>query len=127
MDISNVRERFLSSLSQRGTLQQMLNITPRVARELEVQNLLFSCRILKELEASSEVLAASVHLSNLVAPSASLDMDIDAQARYQMAGVLWDQEESAMSIRMLQELEGDTVSQKTNTVSRSRLLALLVC
>ena len=66
-------------------------------------------------------------LSKLAEPCAALGMNIDAAAKFDLANVLWDQGEMTASIRMLQQLKGQSDLHKQSIpLSRAELLVTLV-
>lgn len=66
-------------------------------------------------------------LSKLAQTCASKDINIDGAAKFDLANVLWDQGEMTTSIRMLQQLNGQTdLHRQTIPISRAELLVTLV-
>lgn len=72
-------------------------------------------------------LKSAMYLSSLIEPCQGLNIDIEAVARFEAAGMLWDQGELTASIRILQGLRGALdVSQQTVRIGSAELLAKLV-
>jgi hypothetical protein len=71
---------------------------------LEVKNLMASCGISKQLQASQELLASATYLADIVPVCLDVGLDIADDAQQTLAEVLWDQGEHSTSVRMLQQL-----------------------
>lgn len=76
---------------------------------------------------SQASLKAAISLSKLAEPCAELGMNIEGAAKFDLANVLWDQGEMTASIRMLQQLKGQTdLHKQAIPLSRAELLVTLV-
>jgi hypothetical protein len=129
-DIAHIlfcRETLFSSVNKRPYLRTAMNLTSRNSQLYEVKALRESFKISRDFEGSQESLKAAMSLSKQVEPSASLGLNIEGAAKFDVANVLWDQGEMATSIRMLQQLneQGD-LHKQTLSVSRAEVLASLV-
>ena len=91
-------------LSGNSTLQSILRLKASDARRLEVKNLIASCGISRQLQASQELLASATYLADIVPVCLDVGLDIADDAQQTLAEVLWDQGEHSTSVRMLQQL-----------------------
>ncbi|KAL2270361.1 hypothetical protein VTJ83DRAFT_2545 [Remersonia thermophila] len=125
-DVSQIlscRETTLSMWSQHHGLRAT-GLTPADARLLQVRGLLLSSDIFRFHRANQETLNLSTTLTDLIRSSESLGLSIDAAVKMETANALWDQGEMITSIRMLQNIAGDSsLKKQTVPVSRSDLLS----
>lgn len=125
--ILSSRETLLSVLISSPKLQDMLHVSPRDVRSLEVQALLTSSSLSRKHGALEESLAAATYLSDLAPTCLEAGLNIGAAAQYEVASVLWDHGETSTSIRMLQQLDANfNLQEQASAVARSTLLAKLV-
>lgn len=125
--ILSSRETLLSVLIGSTKLQDMLHVSPRDVRTLEVQALIISSSLSRKHGALEESLAAAMYLSDLAPTCLEAGLNIEAAAQYEVASVLWDHGETSTSIRMLQQLDvSSNLEEQASTVARSTLLAKLV-
>jgi serine-protein kinase ATM len=121
----SVRETLFSSLALRPHLGEIVHATPASSLLFQARALLESSR-LGRLHSAPTPLATATHLSNLVAPCADNGLDIGVAAQFEVANVLWDQDEMVASTRMLQSLQDPAKFRKQDiTVPRSVVLAKL--
>lgn len=74
-----------------------------------------------------ESLAAATHLTEIASECASLGIKVQGAADFEVARVLWEQNESASSIQILRDIARmEDLEQQTIPVGRSGLLAQLV-
>lgn len=105
-----------------------MGLTEREAYSLEVKAIRETLRTSRRLEASQAALNSAIYLSRLVIPSANVGLDIEAVSSFDLAKVLWDQEEKTTSVRILQDLcERNDLHKQVMPISRAQLLADLVC
>ena len=69
-----------------------------------MKNLIASCGISRQLQASQELLASVTYLADIVHVCLDVGLDVADDAQQTLAEVLWDQGEHSTSIRMLQQL-----------------------
>lgn len=125
--VLNAREALFSSIKCRKHLRSAINLSDRDAQLLEIKAIRQSLEVARDHEVSQASLKSAICLSNLTKPCASLGINIDAAAMFDLANVLWDQGEMAASIRMLQQLKGQNdLSKQAIPVSRAELLVTLV-
>ncbi|KAF2398800.1 hypothetical protein EJ06DRAFT_91696 [Trichodelitschia bisporula] len=127
MPILSARETLFSTLSTNKTLQDLMHINGRDARNFEIQNLIASCAISRRQGALQESLAVATKMIDLLPVYKELGLDIEAEVEQEVADVLWDQGEQSTSIRKLQQLITHHASQKVKTSDnkRANLLAKL--
>lgn len=76
---------------------------------------------------SQSSLKSAICLSKLSELCASKGISIEGAAKFDLANVLWDQSEMTASIRMLQQLNGQSdLSKQAVPISRAELLVTLV-
>lgn len=126
--IISCRETIFSSLSKNKTLQGFLKTSQPDARAFEIYALLSSSKMSRRHGALQNALATATYLTHLIEPCKELDLNITAAACFESANVLWDQGEMAASIRMLQDLQQnfDTTKSQLVHIGKSELLAKLV-
>ncbi|KAL9618062.1 MAG: hypothetical protein Q9160_007191 [Pyrenula sp. 1 TL-2023] len=118
------REAMFSSLRIQPHLQKKMGLTEREAYSLEVKATRETLRTSRRLEASQAALNSAIYLSRLVAPSANVGLDIEAVSSFDLAKVLWDQEEKTTSVQILQDLcERNDLHKQVIPISRAQLLA----
>lgn len=97
------------------------------SRILEAQVFRQSLEITRSHGVPQASLKSAISLSRMAEPCAELGMKIDGVARFDLANVLWDQGEMTASIRMLQNLKGQSdLHKQAIPLSRSELLVTLV-
>lgn len=125
--ILSSREALLSALSYRPELQTIVNTGPRETGRLHVLALLNSTRISRSHGDLQNSLATATYLSDLVASTHALGINVEAAVEYEAARVLWDQGEMSASIKMLQLLDTSVdLRKQTIHVGKPELLARLV-
>ncbi|KAK4668469.1 Serine/threonine-protein kinase tel1 [Podospora pseudoanserina] len=125
-DVSQIlscRETTLSMWSQHHKLRAA-TIPPADARFAQIKGLLLSSDIFRFHRQHQETLNLSTTLTDLIQPSETMGLNVDAAIRMEAANSLWDQGEMISSIRMLQAIDKDSsLKKQTIPVSRSDLLA----
>jgi ataxia telangiectasia mutated family protein len=104
----------------------MLHLKAKDARKTEVRNIIESCKLSKQLQASQELLASATYLSDIVPVCESVGLNVAEEAQHLMAEVLWDQGEKPTSIRMLQQIANSYPDGVDNISGKASLLAQLV-
>lgn len=120
-DVSQIlshRQTTLSLLGQKDVLRTS-RITSLEARLAEVRSMLLSSSISRFHQAKQEALSISTTLRDLVAPSETIGLTIDAAVKMEEAHSLWDYGEMISSIRVLQGLHNDAAGLKKQNVSVS--------
>lgn len=121
------RETLFSTLVRKSQLHDLVRCSARESREIEVKTVLDSSRMSRHHGALQDSLKSAMYLSNLIEPCKSLGIGVEAVARFEAAGVLWDQGELTASIRALQWLRSELdLSQQTMRIGSAELLAKLV-
>jgi ataxia telangiectasia mutated family protein len=125
--ILSSRETMFSTLSNNGHLREVMHISLKDVRNVEVEALVSSCTISRQQNALQESLATATYLSDLVPICQQIGLDIETLALNEVADVLWDQGEQSTSIRMLRRLT-ERVHPKAegNGIQQSKMLAKLV-
>lgn len=125
--ILSSREALLSALSYRPELQTIVNTGPRETGRLHILALLNSTRISRSHGDLQNSLTTATYLSDLVASTHALGINVEAAVEYEAARVLWDQGEMSASIKMLQLLDTSVdLRKQTIHVGKPELLARLV-
>jgi ataxia telangiectasia mutated family protein len=120
-------EALFSSLNRRDCLKLSMNLTSRKAQLLYVKVMRETLKISRNHESSQESLKLAITLTKLIGACATLGINIDGAANFDLSNVLWDQGEMTTSIRMLQKLKCQNDLQKQDIpVSRAEVLACLV-
>ncbi|KAI9790800.1 MAG: Serine/threonine-protein kinase tel1 [Peltula sp. TS41687] len=120
------RETLFSAMVRQSYLRDLVQSDIREIRAMEIRSVVESSRMSRNHEALQSALKSAMYLSNLIEPSRRLGIEIEAVARFEAAGVLWDQGEMTASIRMLQRLRGALdPSQQTMRIGSAELLAKL--
>jgi len=119
-------------LSSNPNLQSILRLKASDARRLEVKNLIASCGISRQLQASQELLASATYLADIVPVCLDVGLDVADDAQQTLAEVLWDQGEHSTSIRMLQQLAArsstiDNAAHCPRAVVLAHLVRFLSC
>lgn len=123
-----MRQATFGSLAKQEHLQAATQSDLKVARFLEAQALVGSCKMARSHKVLQHALSAATQLSKVVHSCSSAGIDINAVATLQAANVLWEEGQGIVAIRMLQSLEGDdTTSSQAMTVGKPKILAKLVC
>lgn len=123
----NVREALFSSIKRKDYLKSAFRLSDRDAQLLEVKVIRKSLGITRAHEMSQASLKSAIRLTNLVQPCASLGINIDGAAKYDLANVLWDQGEMTTSIQILQQLNNQNgLSRQSIPINRAELLVTLV-
>jgi ataxia telangiectasia mutated family protein len=116
-----------STLSSNDHLREVMHISLKDVRNVEVEALVSSCTISRQQNALQESLATATYLSDLVPTCHQIGLDIETVALSEVADVLWDQGEQSTSIRMLRRLtEQVHPKMEGNGIQRSKMLAKLV-
>lgn len=122
------RETLFGVLGANSSLQDSMRARTGTIRHMEVEALVSSSNISRRHGALQESLASITYLSDIVPQCKATGLDIDATAKHEVAGVLWDQGESETSIRMRQHLiEHGNFDSQASDISLPVLLAKLVC
>lgn len=121
--ILSCRETTLSLWSRHHKLRPSM-LTPADARLIQIRGMLLSSDIYRFHRANQESLNISTTLTDLIKPSESLGLNIDAAIKIEAANSLWNHGEMISSIRMLQNIDKDSsLKKQTVPVSRSDLLS----
>ncbi|KAK7540314.1 hypothetical protein IWX49DRAFT_592680 [Phyllosticta citricarpa] len=123
--IISSRETLFSLMSKQPGLQAIVDTKPRELRKLQQEALTNSVDIFRRHGALQESLTAATYLVDLVEPCRQLQLETEADAKFQVALVLWDQGEKTTSVRMLQKLEEESRTTNDDFASRSALLTML--
>lgn len=102
-------------LSKKDVLRTS-KVTSLEARLVEVRSLLLSSNIYRFHQARQEALNISTTLRDLVVPSESIGLNIDAAVKVDEAHSLWDYGEMISSIRLLQGLHNNASSLKKQNI-----------
>lgn len=114
-------------LSKSLNLQQVLNVSPKDARTIEMRALLASSALLRQQEAFQACVGNATVLDMLVGRCKSLSLSVDVAAQYEVSNVMWDQTEMVSSIQVLQDIvENANLNAQAIPVARPVLLARLV-
>lgn len=120
-------EALFSSINRKDHLKSAIKLNSPNAQLLEVKVFRESLKICRDHEVPQASLKSAISFSKLAQPCASLGINIDAAAKFDLANVLWDQGEMTTSIRMLQQLnEQNDLHKQAIPVSRAEVLASLV-
>lgn len=126
-EILSWHEALFSSIRKSDILKSRANMTIANSRILEAQVFRQSLEITRSHGVPQASLKSAISLSRMAEPCAELGMKIDGVARFDLANVLWDQGEMTASIRMLQNLKGQSdLHKQAIPLSRSELLVTLV-
>ncbi|EDO00751.1 hypothetical protein SS1G_03224 [Sclerotinia sclerotiorum 1980 UF-70] len=109
----------LSTLSQQPRLRDILNLSPKDTRLVEVHVALISSSLNRAHGALQESLSLTTSLIDLIKPCQSLGMEIEAAVHMETADALWEQGEMTSSIGILRALD-NTSSLKAQTISVGR-------
>ncbi|KAJ4304114.1 Serine/threonine-protein kinase tel1 [Collariella sp. IMI 366227] len=120
--ILSCRETTLSMWSQHHKLRAT-GLTPADARLVQIRGILLSSDIFRFHRANQETLNLSTTLTDLIPSCESLGLSVDAAIRIEAANSLWDHGEMISSIRMLQNIDKESLKKQTVPVSRSDLLS----
>lgn len=97
------------------------------AQLLEVNVIRRSLEVSRDHSMSQASLKSAICLSKLAEPCSSKGINIEGAAKFDLANVLWDQGEMTASIRMLQQLNGQSdLLKQAVPLSRAELLVTLV-
>ncbi|KAK0711501.1 hypothetical protein B0H67DRAFT_491184 [Lasiosphaeris hirsuta] len=124
-DVSQIlscRETTLSMWSQHPQFRSP-TMTTADARLLQLRGMLLSSNIYRFHRANQETLNISTQLTKLMGIFDSCDLSVDAAVRIEAAHSLWDHGEMISSIRMLQNIDKDSLKKQMVPVSRSDLLS----
>lgn len=91
-------------MSQNAALQEPSRISESNIREVQAIALLTSSDIYKKHGALQESLASATYLADIADECGRVGVPVLSAAEYELADVLWEQGETAISIRMLQGL-----------------------
>lgn len=120
-------EALFSSIKKNDFLKSRSHISLRDSRLLEAKVFRQSLEITRNHGVSQASLKAAINLSRLANPCADLGIAIDGVTNFDLANVLWDQGEMTASIRMLQQLKGQSdLNKQAIPLSRSEILVTLV-
>jgi ataxia telangiectasia mutated family protein len=116
-----------STLCSNEQLRDVMHLSLKDVRTIEVEALVSSCAISRQQNALQESLATATYLSDFAPTCQSIGLDIEALALNEVADVLWDQGEHYTSIRMLRCLtEQVRPNNDKSDIQRSKMLAKLV-
>jgi ataxia telangiectasia mutated family protein len=120
-------EALFSSIRKNEFLTSKSNLGPGDARLLEAKVFRQSLDITRSHGVAQASLKSAISLSKLAEPCADLGLNIEGAAKFDLANVLWDQGEMTASIRMLQQLKGQSdLHKQAIPLSRAELLVTLV-
>lgn len=126
-DISQVlscRETTLSMFTQKDLLRNSCKVTWAQSRLVEIRSMLLSSSIYRVHNATQESLNLSTSLTDLIESSEEAGLYVDAAINIEVANSLWDHGEMIPSIRMLQNIDKESILKKQSVpVSRSDLLS----
>lgn len=120
------RHTVFSILAQNPTLASTMHVTTKQCRTIEIESLLQTARLARLHGQLQVALAATSQVSDLNSINDSVDVKAEVAAKFEMASVLWDLDESTASVKMLEVAIGVNDSQVQDIpVGRSELLAQL--
>ncbi|ESU11490.1 hypothetical protein FGSG_05519 [Fusarium graminearum PH-1] len=122
--ILSCRSTTMSMVSQQETLRTNIKLSAATARQMEVESMITASQIYRYHQATQESLKISTILTKLIPSCTALDLHVDAAVTIEAANSAWDYGQMSTSIRMLQDIDKDSVLEKqTLPVSRSDLLS----
>lgn len=125
--ILNCREALFSLISHKDHLRSVVKLNPESAYLLQAKVIKESLSITRDHQVLQASLKCAISLSKLTQLCATLGVDIDGSAKFDLANVLWDQGEMTTSIQMLQQLnDQNNLHKQAIPVSRALLLSRLV-
>ncbi|KAJ5101854.1 hypothetical protein NUU61_004076 [Penicillium alfredii] len=125
-EILSWHEALFSSIRKNDLLKSGANLSTGDSQLLEVKVIRQSLEITRNHGVSQASLKSAMSLSKLAEPCATLGMNIEGAAKFDLANVLWDQGEMTASIRMLQHLKGQgDLHKQAIPLSRAELLVTL--
>ncbi|KAL5051771.1 hypothetical protein BDW71DRAFT_169420 [Aspergillus fruticulosus] len=125
-EILNSHETLFSSIKQKDYLKSAFNLSDLDAQLLEVKVIRQSLHIARNHGIAQASLKSAVYLSKLADHSASLGLNVEGVAKFDLANVLWDQGEMAPSIQILQQLKDrNDLHKQAIPISRAELLVTL--
>ncbi|KAL4920462.1 hypothetical protein BDW62DRAFT_6131 [Aspergillus aurantiobrunneus] len=125
-EILNSHETLFSSIKQKNYLKSTFSLSDHDAQLLEVKVIRQSLHIARNHGIAQASLKSAVHLSKLSDQSASLGLNVEGVAKFDLANVLWDQGEMAPSIQILQQLKDrNDLHKQAIPISRAELLVTL--
>ncbi|KAL4930851.1 DNA-binding protein kinase TEL1 [Aspergillus undulatus] len=125
-EILNSHETLFSSIKQKDYIRSAFNLGDQNAQLLEVKVVRQSLHISRNHGIAQASLKSAVYLSKLSDQCASLGLNVEGVAKFDLANVLWDQGEMAPSIQILQQLKDrDDLHRQAIPISRAELLVTL--
>ncbi|KAJ6037034.1 hypothetical protein N7540_001313 [Penicillium herquei] len=125
-EILSWHEALFSSIRKSDLIKSRTNMSLADSRMLETKVFRKSLEITRAHGVSQASLKTAISLSRMAEPCAELGMNIDGVAKFDLANVLWDQGEMTASIRMLQQLKGQSdLHKQAIPLRRSELLVTL--
>ncbi|KAF5864789.1 Serine/threonine-protein kinase tel1 [Aspergillus alliaceus] len=125
-EILNSHEALFSSIKRKVHLRSLTNISNHDAQLLEVKAIRQSLQVTRDQGIQQASLKSAVCLSKLAHQCSSLGINIEGAAKFDLANVLWDQGEMAVSIRMLNQLKDQNdLHKQVVPISRAELLVTL--
>ncbi|KAJ5719360.1 hypothetical protein N7493_007815 [Penicillium malachiteum] len=125
-EILSWHEALFSSIRKSDLIKSRTKMSLADSRILETKVFRKSLEITRAHGVSQASLKTAISLSRMAGPCAELGMNIDGVAKFDLANVLWDQGEMTASIRMLQQLKGQSdLHKQAIPLRRSELLVTL--
>ncbi|KAL6913067.1 hypothetical protein FSST1_010827 [Fusarium sambucinum] len=122
--ILSCRSTTMSMVSQQDSLRTNIKLSAATARQMEVESMITASQIYRYHQATQESLKISTILTKLIPSCTALDLHVDAAVTVEAANSAWDYGQMSTSIRMLQDIDKDSVLERqTLPVSRSDLLS----
>ncbi|KAF7935754.1 hypothetical protein EAE99_002734 [Botrytis elliptica] len=114
----------LSTLSQQPRLRDILNLSSKDTRLVEVHVALMASSLNRDHGALQESLSLTTSLIDLIKPCQSLGLNIEAAVHMETANALWEQGEMTSSIGILRALDNASfLKSQTISVGRPDLLS----
>ncbi|KAL2830033.1 hypothetical protein BDW59DRAFT_141646 [Aspergillus cavernicola] len=125
-EILNSHETLFSSIKRKTYLKSAFSMNDYDAQLLEVKVIRQSLDTARNHGIAQASLKSAVYLSKLSDQSASLGLNVEGVAKFDLANVLWDQGEMAPSIQILQQLrDRNDLHKQAIPISRAELLVTL--
>ena len=128
--IQSCRETTFVTLAKQERLRDLLKITKREAHVFACKSLLSSASITRKYGLLQDALSTVTYLSSFVDEWEAMNLHVRAATDLETANVLWSQEETTASVRILSDLakdfESGLLAPQAIEVGRPGLLAKLV-
>jgi serine-protein kinase ATM len=121
------RDTLFSSITKSHELRDMIPLSIRESRSLEIEALLVSSSMSRQHQALQDSLSTTTRITRLVESCKNCGLEIDAATTHELSNTLWDQGEMMLSIKLLKDLETtQNIEDQDIPVMRAALLAQLV-